>query len=94
MPFGRQARLKPQPVIGRVYERLVEVVHDPDVDIGIVQDRIEKQAVGIAAIGQDAAALLRGRVDLAAEQQGRRKRGNRQDFHFGTSQVAIIVILA
>ena len=41
----------------RADQRVVEVGEDPDVDIGIVQDRIEEQAVGVAAEGQVAAAL-------------------------------------
>ena len=45
------------PSARRLEQRVVEVGQDPDVDIGVVQDRVEEEAVGIAAEDQLAAAL-------------------------------------
>ncbi len=63
LPRGREARLHALAVVGRLEQRVVEIGQDPDVDIGVVEHRIEEQAVGVAAVGQRAAALDRqGRV--------------------------------
>src|SRR5262249_53738242 len=49
---GRQARLRVLAIVGRQEQRVVEVGRDPDVDVGVVEDGIEQQRVGIAGIGQ------------------------------------------
>ena len=57
LPFGGEAGLDALAVVGRQEQRVVEVGQDPDVDVGVVEHRIEKEAVGIAPVGHDAAAL-------------------------------------
>ena len=57
LPVGGEAGLHALAVVGRQEQRVVEVGQDPDVDIGVVEHRIEEEAVGIAPIGQGAAAF-------------------------------------
>ena len=59
LPFGREAGLHALAVVGRQDQRVVEVGQDPDVDIGVVEHRIEEQAVCVAAVFEDAAAFDR-----------------------------------
>ena len=73
LPFGGEARLDALAVVGRQEQRVVEVRQDPDVDVGVVQDRIEEQAVGIAAVGQLAAALD-GKGELCSTPAEQRRR--------------------
>ncbi len=44
-PLRGKARLQPLPVVGGQQQRVVEIGEDPDVDIGVVEHGIEKQAV-------------------------------------------------
>ena len=57
-------------------QRVVEIGQDPDVDVGVVQHRVEEQAVGVAPVVQLAAALrcqrrLARRADKGRQQAGR-----------------------
>ena len=81
LPVGGEAGLHALAVIGRQKQRVVEVRQDPDVDVGVLQHRIEKQAVGVAAIGQNAAALHRKGSRARSDQQARCNGDLRQMFH-------------
>ena len=72
-PGGGEAGLHALAVGGRLQQRVVEIGQDPDVDIGVVQHRIEEQAVGIAAIDHLAAALDRQRRRTRAERATTRR---------------------
>ena len=77
-----EAGLHALAVVGGQQQRVVEVGQDPDVDVGVVQHRIEEQAVGVAAVGHRAAALdgIDGRACTQKKRCGESRFGDR--FHW------------